>query len=411
MMRLTTPLLLVLALLACRSPAANEIEADRVVFFVNADIITKFDLQSRLEQVMLLAQARGQQMPRGRELQMLRYQLAQGLIEETLLVQEFDNLQLPIDEEEIRRDVFRRDPGAAGRRLKDLEEEVQRVIRQRKTDFIVRFFAARRPRPAPAELFAMYKENIVTYTQPGRLRPLQILMLPPQAPPTVAEMQFMLRDVQRFPALQPALTAELRQAYRDADPGSPELRQVFVDLASSILTLAETVDIDDISAVFLEKVTEIHGRLNAQDVDPEKTLNRIHKEVSALPVAERAAAFQQAAQEWSQGALADKGGDMGWIELGDNPTLDHLWEPLAIGELAPVTQSGNAWILVLLKDKKETNVKPFNAVAAELEAEHHQRMMIETRAELLNVLRERAIIKPVDAPPKPEPLEADSSQG
>ena len=97
-------------------------------------------------------------MPRGRELQMLRYQLAQGLIEETLLVQEFDKLQLPIDEEDIRRDIFRRDPRAAGRRLKDLEEEAQRVIRQQKL-ILSWFFAARRPRPAPLSYISFTKKT------------------------------------------------------------------------------------------------------------------------------------------------------------------------------------------------------------------------------------------------------------
>ena len=113
-------------------------------------------------------------------------------------------------------------------------------------------------------------------------------MLPPQAPPTVQEMLFMLRDVQRFPALQPALTPELRQAYRDAEPGSPELRQVFVDLVAAIIVQAEQVDLDDISAVFLEKVNEIQGRLQAKDVDPEATLHRIYADINALPVNERA---------------------------------------------------------------------------------------------------------------------------
>ena len=164
-------------------------------------------------------------MPRGRELQMLRYQLAQGLIEETLLVQEFDKLELPIDLEDIRRDVFRRDPGAAGRRLKDLEEEVQRGHPTAQNRLHCALLCRATARPSPAELYNLYQTSLAEYTQPGRLRPLQILMLPPKAPPTVAEMQFMLRDVQRFPALQPALSDALRQAYRDADPGSPELRQ------------------------------------------------------------------------------------------------------------------------------------------------------------------------------------------
>ena len=148
-----------------------EIEADRVVFFVNADIITKHDLENRLELIIKAAQARGQSMPRGRELQMLRYQLAQTLIEETLLVQEFDRMQLPVEEAEIRRDVFRRDPGASGKRIMDLEEQVQQRIRKYKTDFITRFYSHRRPPPGPAELFEIYQKNIDAYAQPGRLRP------------------------------------------------------------------------------------------------------------------------------------------------------------------------------------------------------------------------------------------------
>ena len=101
---------------------------------------------------------------------------------------------------------------------------------------------------------------------------------------------------------------------------------------------------------------------------------------------------------------------MGWIELGDNPTLDHLWQDLEPGTLSAVTQSGKVDFSAL-NGQKATSVKPFNAVAAELEAQHHQRMMIETRSELLNVLRERAIIKAVDAPPKPEPIAEETNQG
>ena len=98
---------------------------------------------------------------------------------------------------------------------------------------------------------------------------------------------------------------------------------------------------------------------------------------------------------------------MGWIELGDNFKPGSCEEPLEPTQLSAVTQSGNAWILVLLKDKKATTVKPFNSVAAELEAQHHQQMMIETQAE--QVLRERAIIKAVDAPPKPDPVPEEAA--
>ena len=389
---------------------AVEIEADRVVFFVNADIITKHDLERRLEMILQAAQARGQVLPRGRELAMLRYQLAQTLIEETLLVQEFDKMQFPVEEAEIRRDVFRRDPGASGKRMMDLEEQVQQRIRQFKTDFIIRFYAHRRPNPAPAELFEIYQENINDYAQPGRLRPLKIIMPPPAKPPTDEQMMFMLRDCLRFPTLQPALTDELRQAYRDADPGSPELREVFEELAANILRIAETVELTDPAKVFIEQVTEVHQRMHAVAVDPAEKLAEIRASVSELPANEQQTAFQTAAKEWSQGPMADQGGDLGWIEIGDNPTLDEIWRDLEAGHMSPVELVGKGWVLIYMQEKKPATVKPFNAVAAELEALHRQKAMAETRRNILRVLQERAIIKPVDPPPKPE-AETEDAEG
>ena len=62
--------------------AANEIEADRVVFYVNDDIITQHDLQKRMELFLRMLRSQGQPTPRGRDVQWLRYKLAQDLIEE-----------------------------------------------------------------------------------------------------------------------------------------------------------------------------------------------------------------------------------------------------------------------------------------------------------------------------------------
>ena len=222
-------------------------------------------------------------------------------------------------------------------------------------------------------------------------------------------MMFMLRDCLRFPTLQPALTDELKQAYRAADPGSPELQKVFEELAVNILNIANESELSDPAKVFIEQVEEMNQRMHAQAIDPQEKLEELRSAVASRPAAEQAQAFKDAAKEWSQGPLADQGGDLGWIEIGDNPTLDEIWRDLESGHMSPVTQVGKGWVLIYMQEKKPATVKPFNAVAAELEAQHRQQAYLETRQNILNVLRERAIIKPVDPPPKPEP-EADEEE-
>ena len=194
---------------------------------------------------------------------------------------------LPIDESEIRRDVFRRDPGANARRMAELEEEVQLLIRERKARIIVQFYAARRAPPSPAELFKRYQDNIDQYTRVGRLRPMRILLPPPAAPPTTNEMMFMLRDTQRFADLQPAFTDELREAYIAADADSPELRAVLEQLANNIITLAAERELDANAQIFVELVSEIHQQLNNETVDPETKLGDIRQGILAQPAEQR----------------------------------------------------------------------------------------------------------------------------
>ena len=66
-------------------------------------------------------------------------------------------------------------------------------------------------------------------------------------------------------------------------------------------------------------------------------------------------------------------------------------------------QVGQSWLLILMAERQEKQVKPFNAVAAEIEAQMRQEAQKESRTKILEVLRGRANIRAVDAPPKPEP--------
>ena len=69
--------------------------------------------------------------------------------------------------------------------------------------------------------------------------------------------------------------------------------------------------------------------------------------------------FAAAAAQFSQGSLADDGGDLGWIQEGrGRPAIERVLADMAVGAISDPIQSLDGWHIVYLRGKREVTPEP-----------------------------------------------------
>ena len=189
------------------------------------------------------------------------------------------------------------------------------------------------------------------------------------------------------------------------DPEDDIYTDIFRDIVANIIEISKTAELDDFEQAFIERRScpavqpaEPVGQI----ADPKAWLQDLADRITALPETERAAAFAAAAKAHSMGARRDDGGDLGWLEVGDQPTYDPLWRGLAGHTCSAPTKVGAVWALIYMLEREEDRVRSFDEVAAELKRSRKNRIFRQERERFVGVLRERANIRALDPPEKPQ---------
>ncbi len=203
------------------------------------------------------------------------------------------------------------------------------------------------------------------------------------------ELQAALQDIKKrnnFPtdqALKDALAAEhltLEQYKADLKEQLLLLKLVNREVRSGILIdEAELLDYykrhpGSFSEPESFKVSQIFFRLPA-DAKPSTVSDVKAKALRVLELLQKGGDFRELARQYSEGAEATSGGNLGYFKAGHLfPEMDQAISKLQVGQFSGLIQSPSGFHILLLDEKKPAQPKPFEAVKDEVrEAVYQQR--------------------------------------
>lgn len=390
---------------ALPSPArAQEEVIDRVVRYVNADIITAAD-QWELVRVRLERMKRdGRSLPRGEaEWLAFRDQVLDDITAELLKEQEADTMGVQVDERPLKREL-RIEALRNGLDLETQSRLLEAQVRRQKVQALESYFTRQATEIGPGELAAAYERRGESFTRPARYHAYRLLLRPTADVERERTFQLLLsvfRDLQvaEHDALRLVITPERRKAYvgRRNDPAAQ--LELLLGVAEDALAAVPEGG-EGTTAQLLERARlglERHaGERSLEHV--EATLAALREELAAIgDRAARVEAFTAAARRVSQGPQAELGGDMGWLEPGQaGAPYDQALADLPAGGLSPILEQGDVRILLLVAAREDARRRSLAEVSAELRRELERERRAAAVARLEAALRARAHIKDLD---------------
>lgn len=399
---------LCLACLAASLPAplaaGEEDVVDRVVRYVNTDIITAADqwelVRFRLERM----KRERQPLPRDEAAwEAFRAETLEDLTVDLLKEQAADQMGVQIDTRMIKQEI-RRDARRNGWDLATQSRMIELQIKRQKVRALEGYFSTKAEAVGPSELAVAYAERTDEFTRPARYRPYRLLLRPTGERELRATFELLLsvfRGLQEanHPALQAVVDQERRSAYIEAAGDQAAQLEVLTAVAeAALIALPEGADGAD--AKLLERArTGLEQRAAARSpADVERILTALRAELEATTdPAERKEAFAAAARRISQGPKADAGGDLGWLEPGQaGEPYDAAIAELETGALSPVLRDGEAHFVLLLAEREDARRRSLAEVSAELRTQLERERRQAAIERLEDSLRKRAFIDDLD---------------
>jgi len=400
-------LVLLLAICAALTGAEAGAEAatvrDRVLRYVNDDIITEGELRMRVRERLMLMQHRGEQLPNSEAAwQALFLGELKELTDELLLLQESERLQVQIDELYIRRQVqhqarldnrFRALPIQA--RLRKQRERQARIAS------VLRFYRQSTPGVTPAELKRIYQEQSERFRRPPRAKVWRVFVRPATPSEKTQAYEQLLACFKRAgvdddPDVRAVITDARRADFVD-QRDEPEAQVVLLrEVCQDILTAVDDDAPESSHALAADAETALASwaALKGED-ELQARLQALREELLGIEDPEqRREAFAVAAAELSAGGHARDGGALGWVEPGQlGEPYDSQIFALASNELSPIFNAGQGLALLLVGKRQDGRQRSFAEASAELREEIEKQRYQDARERLLRELRKRYMIR------------------
>jgi parvulin-like peptidyl-prolyl isomerase len=395
--------ILVLSVLFLVGVAAEQV-VDRVVRYVNADIITAGDQWDQMRLQVERARREGRPLPEDEAAWLaFRDRVLDELTDELLKVQEAERMGVQIDERPLKRQLRQR-ARAMGWNLAVQSRMLEREVREQKIGALENYFAQSAADIGPQELAAAYQSRRGDFTRPARFHPYRLLLrATPQADRDrlfqVLLEVFKQAQVDPEPAIQAVVTAERRKDYIAKRADAPAQQALLLAVAADVLAAAPaepraaTRQLLELARTAVEAQAALLDRAQI-----EQTLEALRQELVAIEdPAARVEAFIAAVKRIGMGPQAKLGGDVGWQAPGQLVApYDAGAATLGAGESSPVLGDGDAVAVVLVAERQEARQRPLAEVSAELRKllERERRLAMVER--LASSLRARAHIQDLE---------------
>lgn len=416
-------LLGLLTALSGRAAAVEPLEADHIVAVVNAEVITRHDLDSRLESALRQLRAQGTPLPPQEQLER---QMLERLIMERVQLQYAQETGIKPDDSQLDQAIsriaagnklsladFRKALEADGIAFASFREEIRNEMS------MVRL----REREVDSKLIVSEGEidnYLANQAANGGNEEYQLAHILLRAPESASPEQLQKLRQRAEEALQRARGgenfAELSAAYSDAPDalqgGSLGWRQrdrlpaLYAEALSGLQPGQVSGLLRSSAGFHIVKLLETRGGnapASIQQTRARHILVRINEIVSEAEarrkleiVRERilnGVDFAEQARLYSQDGSAAKGGDLGWLNPGDTvPEFERAMDALKPNELSDVVKSPFGMHLIQLVERRERDVSAERQRAVARQA-LRDRKLDEAYQDWLRQLRDRSYVE------------------
>lgn len=386
---------------------------DRVLRYVNGDMLTQRELITRMRSEMRDMRMAGISPPRGgSELRDFQQGILDVLTEERLLIQESERLGVVLDERQIRRATNAwSDRTGRARTIEARMKEVERRLDRQRMEAVLRFYVDHTPGITPNDLRQAYRDRVAEYTLPDRRQLLRLTVRVDPPERAVALRRELLRLFQNAGiSADPAVAAVVDEQARErvlAVPSGPERDAVLRDIAAAVAEAIGDQVLDPALAALREQARGVVSEYDqVRDVAAAtQLLQAVHDEVMAADDAfERQRRFRAAARRL-MGAEANI--DLGVVERGNvGEPYDSIGFELPVHAVSEPFEAGQVQALLFVAEVQPSQVRSFTEVSAELRRELQAELATEIRSMVIADLIERAAIEDVTVEDlRPEDLE------
>jgi parvulin-like peptidyl-prolyl isomerase len=373
---------------------------DQGLRYVNNEVITQGDVTTRNRMRYAEHLRRGLVVPKTPdEYLTFSRQSLEDLTDEVLLAQEAKTLGIKSDREGLVREVLdaSRKAGTVFT-LRDQTEQRRLMERAQLVENVLGYYDSKWPQPSPISLERQYQDRRAEFTRPPRARVLQIVIQPtlPEARQGMRTAKnALLRQAQAAGGAAETAAKPRLDEFLAASPADQEA--VLDRLVADLAALSPPAD-DSRGAELVKEARRIATAMTSLR-SPEEARRQL--EVIRLDLAghygkDLEAAFRDAARRHSQGANAEQGGQLGWIEPKTySKTFDEAVFNLPPGRMSEVFATGQSSCLVLVAERTETRALSFDEVSGELDLRERRKRRAEVRTKLVQILRLQAMIKDV----------------
>jgi parvulin-like peptidyl-prolyl isomerase len=376
---------------ASAGTAPDEIITDRTVRYINHAVITLGDIHRRLQLIAFERRQRDLPPLTTAELPERLRQILEDLTDETLILQEADNLGVMVDEEAIKRQIHEWSRRTENRTIRGQLLERRMRIDGEKIRFVLRLYSDRWPSVRPNDIQAAYLAHPERWARPARTQVARVL-LGSATPADQQRLEDRLTNCFRSIQADPALAGVVDDATLDRIlAAAPADRTALIKERLRAALAAAPAAPTDATATLLAVI-----RLVLTDHDAIQDPAAVAATLTALRTAAaavadpagRQAAFLRLAREHTGAEPA-----LEWIEPGTySEEFDRRITATAIGDLSEVFADGPCHCLVLVTARDGGGTRPLDEVAAVIERELEQQRLEEVRRNLLARLRLQAHI-------------------
>ncbi|NTV69112.1 MAG: molecular chaperone SurA [Azonexaceae bacterium] len=414
------------SLLALPVSAAPEepIEADRIVAVVGDEVVTYYDLRTRLEAALKQLQKQGTPLP---PQDVLERQMLERLIMERVQLQYARDSGMRVDDNQLEQAIgriaagnkmtvpqFRAALEKDGMQYAQFREEIRSemvTVRLREREVDSKLIIS------DGEIDNYLANQTATGTSGEEYQLAHILLRAPESASPEQLQKLRLRGEQALKRAQAGENfAQLTAAFSDAPDALQggdlgwraldRLPALYAEAAGRLQAGQVSALLRSSAGFHIVKLLNKRGGsapASVQQTHPRHILIRINEVVSEAEAQRKLETirerivngvdFAEQARLNSQDGSAAKGGDLGWLNPGDTvPEFERAMDSLKINELSPVVQSpfGMHLIQVLERRERDVSVERQRGVARQALRE---RKLDEAYQDWLRQLRDRAYVE------------------
>ena len=277
----------------------------------------------------------------------------------------------------------------------DMARARKRFEQREKIGAAMGFFDMRSATVSPQELLAAYEARKDTFTRPARAHVFQLVLRPTDPAERQAlndDQSRVFRQAQDADPQSAAVVAPFLEKLVALDPEAPERAALLDEAMTALAALPLQIN----AAPALRELVEAAGKLVERraamrtPAEVEARLTALRQELDG----QGEAAFRAAAQRLSQGARAEDGGDLGWLEPGVfAKELDAAVFALQEGQLSHPLWSEQVCCLMFMAERTQATQRSFAEVVGELESLLRQERQAGIRKRAAGMLRQRAVVR------------------